>query len=137
MIHISTDYVFDGTKTTPYIETDIPNPQSIYGHSKFEGENEITRHAKNAVILRTSWLYSEYGNNFVKTIQRLANERPEIKVVNDQTGTPTYAGDLAEVILKILIHKTDAPGVKIYHYSNEGIVSWFDFAKAIVEIGQY
>lgn len=137
LVHISTDYVFDGTKATPYIETDIPNPQSIYGHSKFEGENEITRHAKKAVILRTSWLYSEYGNNFVKTIQRLAKERPEIRVVSDQIGTPTYAGDLAEVILKFLTHKTGAPGVKIYHYSNEGIASWFDFAKAIVEFGQY
>ena len=137
LVHISTDYIFDGAKKTPYVETDIPNPQSTYGHSKFAGENEITRHAKNAVILRTSWLYSEYGNNFVKTIQRLANERTEIKVVSDQTGTPTYAGDLAEVILKILTHKTGDPGVKIYHYSNEGIASWFDFAKAIVEFGQY
>jgi dTDP-4-dehydrorhamnose reductase len=137
LVHISTDYVFDGTKTTPYDETDNPNPQSTYGHSKLEGENEITRHAKNAVILRTSWLYSEYGNNFVKTIQRLANELTEIKVVSDQTGTPTYAGDLAEIILKILTSKADTPGVKIYHYSNEGIASWFDFAKAIVEFGQY
>ncbi len=137
LVHISTDYIFDGKKTSPYIESDNPNPLSIYGLSKFEGEKEIIGIAKNAIILRTSWLYSEYGNNFVKTIQRLANERPEIKVVDDQTGTPTYAGDLAEVILKILIHKTGAPGVKIYHYSNEGIASWFDFAKAIVEFGQY
>jgi len=134
MIHISTDYIFDGNKTTPYLETDIPNPQSIYGHSKFEGENEIIRHAKNVVILRTSWLYSENGNNFVKTIQRLAKDRPELKVVSDQVGTPTYAGDLAEVILKIIAHKSDFSGVNIYHYSNEGVASWFDFASAIVEL---
>jgi dTDP-4-dehydrorhamnose reductase len=137
LVHISTDYIFDGAKTSPYTETDIPNPLSIYGLSKFEGENEIIRRAKNAVILRTSWLYSEYGNNFVKTIQRLAKERPELKVVSDQVGTPTYACDLAEVILQIITNKTDAPGVRIYHYSNQGIASWFDFAKAIVELDRY
>jgi len=136
LIHISTDYIFDGNKTTPYLETDIPNPQSIYGHSKFEGENEIIRFAKNAIILRTSWLYSEYGNNFVKTIQRLAKDRPELKVVSDQVGTPTYAGDLAEAILKIITHKSDFLGVNIYHYSNEGVASWFDFASAIVELNK-
>jgi dTDP-4-dehydrorhamnose reductase len=137
LVHISTDYIFDGNKTSPYIETDIPNPLSNYGVSKLEGEKEIIRHAKNAVIFRTCWLYSEYGNNFVKTIQRVANERPEILVVNDQTGTPTYASDLAEVILKIITQKSDAKGVNIYHYSNEGITSWFEFAETIIGIYKY
>jgi dTDP-4-dehydrorhamnose reductase len=134
LVHISTDYIFDGKKTSPYIESDSPNPLSIYGLSKFEGEKEIISLAKNAIILRTSWLYSEYGNNFVKTIQRLAKDRPELKVVSDQVGTPTYAGDLAEAILKIITHKSDFSGVNIYNYSNEGVASWFDFASAIVEL---
>ena len=132
LFHISTDYIFDGKKTNPYIESDSPNQLSIYGLSKFEGEKEIISLAKNAIILRTSWLYSEYGNNFVNTIQRLAKERPELKVVSDQVGTPTYAGDLAEAILKIISHKSDFSGVNIYHFSNEGVASWCDFAKAIV-----
>jgi dTDP-4-dehydrorhamnose reductase len=134
LVHISTDYIFDGKKVSPYLESDNPKPLSIYGLSKLEGENEIIRFAKNAVILRTSWLYSEYGNNFVKTIRRLAKERAELKVVNDQIGTPTYAGDLAEIILTILIHKSGFAGLNIYNYSNEGIASWYDLAKAIIEL---
>jgi dTDP-4-dehydrorhamnose reductase len=134
LVHISTDYIFDGNKTTPYLESDNPNPLSVYGHSKYEGEKEMMKHAKKGIILRTSWLYSEYGNNFVKTIQRLAKERPELKVVSDQTGTPTYSGDLAEIILKMLLLKPDFNHLDIYNYSNEGIASWFDFASAIVEL---
>jgi len=133
-IHISTDFVFDGQKNTPYLETDTPNPLSVYGQSKFDGERNVLQFAENALIIRTSWLYAEYGNNFVKTIRRIATERQEIKVVNDQAGAPTYAGDLAEAILKILDQKHLPQGVNTYHYSNEGIVSWFDFAVAIVEM---
>ncbi len=133
LVHISTDYIFDGKKTKPYVETDVPNPLSIYGISKSEGEQEIIRQAKNAVILRTSWLYSEYGNNFVKTIMRLAKERSELNIVADQFGTPTYAADLADVILNITGKNLKNEGVIIYHYSNEGTASWYDFAKAIVK----
>jgi dTDP-4-dehydrorhamnose reductase len=136
LVHISTDYIFDGKKTSPYIESDNPNPQSIYGHSKYEGENEILSHAQRAVIIRTSWLYSEFGNNFVKTILRLAREKSEIKVVSDQTGTPTYATDLAGFILKSVINRSDVSGVNIYNYSNEGVATWYDFAKAIVDFYQ-
>ena len=131
-VHISTDYIFDGKKTSPYLESDHPNPQSVYGLSKYEGENEILRHAKRAVIIRTSWLYSEFGNNFVKTILRLAKEKSEIKVVNDQTGTPTYATDLAGFILNSVINRSDIRGVIIYNYTNEGVATWYDFAKAII-----
>jgi dTDP-4-dehydrorhamnose reductase len=134
LIHISTDFIFDGLKTTPYIESDSPNPLSIYGLSKLDGENNVIRFAEKAIIIRTSWLYSEYGNNFLKTIQRIAAEKEEINVVNDQVGTPTYAGDLAEVILKTIKNKFASGKVKIYHFSNDGIASWFDFASAIVEL---
>lgn len=137
LVHISTDFIFDGTITEPYIETDDPNPLSVYGQSKLEGENEVLRHAQNATIIRTSWLYSEYGSNFVKTIQRLARERKEIRVVNDQVGTPTYAGDLARTILRMIKQGFGNTGCHIYHYSNLGIASWFDFAKAIVEAGNF
>lgn len=133
LLHISTDYIFDGKKTSPYIESDHPNPLSVYGLSKYEGENEILKHAKRAIIIRTSWLYSEFGNNFVKTILRLAKEKSEIKVVNDQTGTPTYATDLAGFILKSLLNRSEIPGVNLYNYSNEGVASWYDFAKTIVD----
>jgi dTDP-4-dehydrorhamnose reductase len=137
MVHISTDFVFDGTKTQPYLETDIPNPLSVYGHSKLAGEKEVLSHTQNAAIIRTSWLYSEYGNNFVKTIQRLALERKEIRVVDDQVGTPTYAGDLALVILKMISKGFGTAGCHIYHFSNTGIASWFDFAKAIIDAGNF
>lgn len=133
MIHISTDYVFDGTNYKPYTEEDKPNPQSVYGKSKYEGELAVQKHLKDAYIIRTSWVYSAYGNNFVKSIIRLASERDELNIVADQIGTPTYAGDLAEVILLIIKNieekKNDAPG--LYHYSNEGVASWYDFALAI------
>lgn len=129
LIHISTDFVFDGKKNAPYIETDATNPISVYGLSKLQGEIEIQQILKGHFIIRTSWLYSEYGQNFMKTMLRLAETRDEISVVCDQIGTPTYAGDLAEVILTIIDSKSESYG--IYHYSNEGVASWYDFAKAI------
>lgn len=136
LVHISTDFIFDGRKTEPYLESDTPKPLSIYGLSKLAGENEILSFPVNATIIRTSWLYSEYGNNFLKTIQRLARERNEIRVVNDQVGTPTYAGDLAVAILNMISRGFESKGSHIYHYSNKGIASWFDFARAIVDIGK-
>ena len=132
-IHISTDYVFDGNAFKPYIETDIPNPQSIYGSTKLAGENAIISvKAKNSIIIRTSWVYSSFGANFVKTMLRLGKEKDELGIIVDQIGTPTYARDLAKLILDILpqIENTDT---EIFHYSNEGVCSWYDFAKAIFE----
>ena len=131
LIHISTDFVFDGNKEKPYVETDIPNPISVYGDTKWKGEIEIQNIIKNHFIVRTSWLYSEHGSNFVKTMLRLSNERTTISVVNDQIGTPTYAGDLAEVIMHIIYTKSENFGV--FHFSNSGEISWFDFAKAIFD----
>jgi len=136
LIHISTDYLFDGLKSTPYHEKDIVRPRSVYGITKLEGETALLRAEIKSIIIRTSWLYSVYGNNFVKTMVRLGKEREKLSIVDDQTGTPTYAGDLAKVILKILrITAEDkncfVPG--IYHFSNEGIASWYDFARAIFE----
>ena len=131
LIQVSTDFVFDGEKTEPYTETDVANPISVYGASKLQGEVEIKKIVKKQFIIRTSWLYSEHGNNFMKTMLRLAETRDEISVVSDQIGTPTYAGDLANVILKIITSNTRSFG--LYHYSNEGETSWYDFAKAIFE----
>lgn len=131
LIHVSTDFVFDGKKTSPYIETDTTNPLSVYGCSKLEGEQEIIKTAPTFVIIRTSWLYSEFGNNFVKTIIRLAKERKELNVVADQIGSPTYAHDLAVAIMNI-ISKIKQGTKEIVNYSNEGVVSWYDFAKEIV-----
>jgi len=129
LIQVSTDFVFDGEKTEPYTETDVANPISVYGASKLQGEVEIKKIVKKQFIIRTSWLYSEHGNNFMKTMLRLAETRDEISVVSDQIGTPTYAGDLAEVILKIVRSKNTNFG--LYHYSNDGVASWYDFAEAI------
>jgi dTDP-4-dehydrorhamnose reductase len=134
LIHISTDFIFDGTKNHPYTEDDKPKPQSVYGMTKANGENAVIKNAGNAAILRTSWLYSEFGNNFMKTIVRLATERDSLNIVDDQIGTPTYAGDLAECILDILPKIKKIKGIKIFHYSNEGETSWYGFAKEIVEI---
>lgn len=136
-VHISTDYVFDGTATVPYKEDDPTNPVSVYGASKSEGEKQAMQFNKDSIIIRTSWLYSLYGHNFVKTMLRLMSERKEINVVNDQLGSPTYAADLASVIMQIIaICQVSAadwrPG--IYHYSNDGIATWFEFAGAIKEI---
>ncbi|GGW38909.1 dTDP-4-dehydrorhamnose reductase [Arenibacter certesii] len=131
LIHISTDFVFDGSKTTPYTEEDTPNPINVYGASKLKGEQYVQDILKNYFIIRTSWVYSEYGNNFVKTMLRLGTERDELNVVNDQIGSPTYAGDLAEAIMKII--NLEATNYGIYHYSSEGAISWYDFAKEIFE----
>tara|TARA_R110000868_G_scaffold384673_1_gene652215 strand:+ start:1762 stop:2625 length:864 start_codon:yes stop_codon:yes gene_type:complete len=134
LIHVSTDFVFDGLKTSPYTEIDITKPISVYGSSKLKGEQYILEILKEYFIIRTSWVYSEYGNNFVKTMLRLGKERNEISVVNDQFGSPTYAKDLAILILKIIDLKTEDYG--IYHYSNEGAISWYDFAKKIFEVNK-
>ncbi len=131
IIQISTDYVFDGQKYTPYQESDITSPQTIYGKTKLAGEEAVIRSCVGAMVIRTAWLYSSFGNNFVKTMLRLGKERENLNVVIDQIGTPTYARDLAKAILTIL-EKGIIPGV--YHYSNEGATSWFDFAKAIHRI---
>jgi len=132
LIHISTDFVFDGNKKAPYLETDTPNPLSVCGASKLQGELEIQKVLKEHFIIRTSWLYSEYGHNFMKTMLKLAEARDEISVVSDQIGTPTYAGDLAKVILEIISTRTESYG--LYNYSNEGVTSWYGFAKAIFEL---
>lgn len=129
LIHVSTDFVFDGTKRIPYTEEDIPNPINVYGKSKLKGEAYIQEVWDKHFIVRTSWLYSEYGNNFVKTMLRLAETRDEISVVNDQIGSPTYAGDLASFLLKIIDKSSKDYG--LYHYSNEGSISWYDFAVEI------
>ena len=134
MIHISTDYVFDGTAHKPYAETDSTNPQSVYGKTKLDGENALFSEAHTATVIRTAWLYSEYGNNFLKTMLRLGSERKELGVVADQVGTPTYAGDLAEAIVALLPHIKEG-AKEIYHFSNEGVCSWYDFATAIMELG--
>ena len=131
LIHISTDFVFDGTKRTPYTEEDTPNPLSVYGKSKLKGEEYVQEICDRHFIVRTSWLYSEYGNNFVKTMLRLAETRKQISVVNDQIGSPTYAGDLAEFILKVISSESTAYG--LYHYSNSGAISWYDFAVEILK----
>ena len=129
LLHISTDFVFDGKKQTPYIETDMPNPLGVYGVSKWQGERYIQEVMEDYFIIRTSWLYSEYGNNFMKTMLRLSETRDEISVVSDQIGSPTYAGDLAEVLIKIIL--SSPPNYGVYHYSNSGTISWYDFAVEI------
>lgn len=131
-IHTSTDFVFKGDKATPLEEEDIAEPINIYGLTKLEGEQAVTSKLEKYFILRTSWLYSEYGNNFVKTMLRLGSERPELRVIADQVGTPTYAMDLAKCILNII--STNSTAFGLYHYSNEGVASWYDFAKAIFDI---
>ena len=134
LIHISTDYVFDGTNHKPYVEKDIPNPQSIYGKTKLDGEIAMQQiNPANSVIIRTSWVYSKFGNNFVKTMLRIAETRDEISVVADQIGTPTNASDLGKAILTIL-PLIKNKNVEVFHYSNEGVCSWYDFVKTIFEI---
>ena len=133
-VHVSTDYVFDGRSCKPYSETDITNPKSFYGKSKLDGEVEVIFQSKKAIIIRTSWLYSSYGHNFVKTILKAAKEKGELKVVSDQVGTPTYARDLAKTILDILPFYNTENKFEIFNYSNEGVTSWYDFAKEITEI---
>ena len=128
IIQISTDYVFNGTQHTPYVETDTPCPDSVYGSTKLAGELGVSKFCRRSMIIRTAWLYSTFGNNFVKTMLRLGKEKPELGVIFDQIGTPTYARDLAQAIMTA-IDKGIQPGV--YHYSNEGVTSWYDFTKAI------
>ena len=131
MIQISTDYVFDGTKHTPYVEDDETCPNSVYGKTKLVGELNVQKLCERSMIIRTAWLYSTFGNNFVKTMIRLGNEKPELGVIFDQIGTPTYARDLA-VCIMTAINQGVKPG--IYHFSNEGVISWYDFTKAIHRI---
>lgn len=146
VIHVSTDYVFDGTVHKPLIPEDKTNPVSVYGKTKLEGEQQLLANAKgNAIIIRTAWLYSIYGNNFVKTMQRLGKERADLNVVADQVGTPTLANDLASTIVTILNNlqakqnqdqnQKPTDFIKaVYHFSNEGVCSWYDFAKAIMKL---
>ena len=132
IIHISTDYVFDGTNHRPYTPDDAPKPISVYGKTKLAGEESVLWHARNAVIIRTAWLYSPYGNNFVKTMRKLGAEKKSINVVADQIGSPTYAGDLADAIVKIL-PQINEKNSGIYHFTNMGVCSWYDFAREIME----
>ena len=144
VIHVSTDYVFDGTAHKPLIPEDKTNPVSVYGKTKLEGEQQLLANAKgNAIIIRTAWLYSIYGNNFVKTMQRLGKERAELNVVADQVGTPTLANDLARAIVTIInklqtkqnqVQDNSIFIKEVYHFSNEGVCSWYDFAKAIMKL---
>ena len=138
LIHISTDYVFNGKQYRPYLETDSIEPQGVYGQTKLSGEQAIQNTLKNnAIIIRTSWVYSEYGNNFVKTMLKLGQERDSLNVIFDQVGTPTYAKDLARNIMSIVqsqeFHQADFT-TNIVHYSNEGVCSWYDFTKTIFEL---
>ena len=137
LIHVSTDYVFAGNACTPYSEDDEVSPQGVYGETKLKGERNVIQENPDSIIIRTSWLYSSFGHNFVKTMLRLGKEKEEISVVFDQVGTPTYAADLAKAILDIIRYTQEdttnfVPG--LYHFSNEGVASWFDFAKAIFVI---
>jgi dTDP-4-dehydrorhamnose reductase len=137
LIHISTDYVFNGNHFIPYIESDSVSPIGVYGETKREGELAVINCALDAIVIRTSWLYSSYGNNFVKTMLRLGQQKEELSVVFDQLGTPTYARDLAKTCLEILCWGSSeniSKNGKLYHYSNEGVASWYDFAITILEL---
>ena len=133
LIHISTDYVFPGNSPSPLKEEDATGPLNVYGASKLEGEQKaLQAYDEGTIVIRTSWVYSEYGNNFVKTMLKLGSERDELKIIADQVGTPTYAIDLTEFFLMIISSGSTAYG--IYHYSNEGVTSWFDFARAVFDL---
>jgi dTDP-4-dehydrorhamnose reductase len=139
LLHVSTDFVFDGTKTIPYNEVDIPNPTGVYGQTKLEGEKAIQAILEHYYIIRTSWVYSQFGANFMKTMLRLGSERDTLSVVNDQIGTPTHAVDLAEALVQIIITSLSfgegrGEAYGIYNFSNEGQCSWYDFAKKIFEV---
>lgn len=137
LLHVSTDFVFDGNHTNPYTETDKPNPTGVYGQTKLDGEKAIQETFDDYFIIRTSWVYSQFGNNFMKTMLRLASERDTLSVVNDQIGTPTNAVDLAECLVKVIQTDNQQPTTDnfgIYNFSNEGQCSWYDFAKKIFEI---
>ncbi|WP_333804631.1 dTDP-4-dehydrorhamnose reductase [Sulfurospirillum sp.] len=134
LIHLSTDYVFDGKSYLPYTETDNVSPQSVYGSTKLAGEKALQKlNVPNSIIIRTSWVYSSYGNNFVKTMLRLGKEKKSLGVIYDQVGSPTYAHDLAETILEI-VPQINTNETAVFHYSNEGVCSWYDFAKEIMSI---
>jgi dTDP-4-dehydrorhamnose reductase len=132
VIHVSTDYVFDGTNHLPYSEDEAVCPATVYGKSKLAGEEALLESCKKSVIIRTSWLYSSFGNNFVKTMLKIGSERESLNVIFDQIGSPTYAADLSEAIMKVISSENFVPG--IYHFSNEGVCSWYDFAKSIHKI---
>jgi len=132
LVHLSTDYVFNGKGSVPYKEDDATDPVNLYGDSKLQGEKKVMELNPDSIVIRTSWVYSEFGKNFVKTMLRLMAEKDQVSVVSDQSGTPTYAADLAEAILKIISGGQWRPG--IYHYSNEGNITWYDFAVAIKEL---
>lgn len=132
LIHVSTDFIFDGRKEQPYVETDAPNPLNVYGASKLKGETYVQEHLNTYFIIRTSWVYSKYGQNFVKTIIRLGNEKEKLNVISDQYGSSTYALDLAEFI--IMLVKQNSQSFGIFHFSNTGSISWFDFAKEIIKL---
>lgn len=137
LLHVSTDFVFDGNQTTPYNEIDEPNPLGVYGQTKLDGEKVIPTILDNYYIIRTSWLYSQFGANFMKTMIKLGQERETLSVVNDQIGTPTHAVDLAEALIKIILFNTQYPTPNtygVYHFSNEGQCSWYDFAAKIFEL---
>ncbi|RYE05594.1 MAG: dTDP-4-dehydrorhamnose reductase [Sphingobacteriaceae bacterium] len=134
LVQVSTDFVFEGNSPHPLVETDSANPISVYGLTKLEGEQVITEHIEKYFILRTSWLYSEHANNFVKTMLKLGHDRDELKIIADQIGSPTYAIDLASVVLQIIESGSAAYG--LYHYSNEGVTSWYDFAQGIFDISK-
>jgi len=137
LLHISTDFVFDGRKKSPYNEEDLPNPTGVYGQTKLDGEIEVQQAWEKHFIIRTSWVYSQFGNNFMKTMLRLASERDTISVVNDQIGTPTYAVDLANALVQLMGVDNQQPinhNFGIYNFSNEGQCSWYDFAKKIFEV---
>jgi dTDP-4-dehydrorhamnose reductase len=136
IIHISTDFVFDGNKRSPYLESDLPSPLSVYGKTKLKGEIELATHAGRGLILRTSWLYYHEGRNFVRTILDKAGAGSALRVVDDQTGCPTYAGDLATAILTLLPAAIKMPGVNVFHYCNEGETTRYGFASAICHIGR-
>jgi dTDP-4-dehydrorhamnose reductase len=135
MVHVSTDYVFDGNSSKALTEEASTGPINVYGQTKLAGEQACMKENPNAIVIRTSWVYSRFGNNFVKTMSRLMQERDSLNVVNDQIGSPTYAADLAQAILTIISHSHWQSG--IYHFSNEGEISWYDFALAIQEIGGF
>lgn len=133
LIHISTDYVFDGDKAEPYLETDTPNPQGVYGKSKLAGEKAIQNIGGKHVILRTAWVFGEQGNNFVKTMVKLGKVREELGIIGDQFGSPTYAGDIADAAIKIAAHFSNELQSGVYHYSGYPHVSWYLFAKSIFD----
>lgn len=138
LLHVSTDFVFDGTQKTPYTEDDLPNPTGVYGQTKWEGEQAIARATSRYFIVRTAWVYSQFGANFMKTMLRLADERDALRVVSDQVGSPTNAVDLAEVLVAMVRYASqhEHPTFGIYHFSNEGQCSWYDFATAILKYSQ-